>query len=105
MILAQLGSEGGSPLSFWLMMGALFLVMYALIIHPQRKQQKEHQKMLGEVARGDQVVTNGGIHGRVTGITDDVLTIEIAQNVKVKVNKTAIASRQTGDAKAEAAKS
>ena len=90
---------GGSPLSFWLMMGALFLVMYAVIIHPQRKQQKEHQKMLGELERGDQVVTSGGIHGRITGVADDVLTVEIADKVRVKMSKSAISVRNPGGAK------
>lgn len=84
---------GGSPMSFWLMMGALFLVMYAIIIHPQRKQQKEHQKMLGQLERGDHVVTSGGIHGRITGVADDVLTVEIAEKVRVKMNKSAVSAR------------
>ncbi|MBW2280338.1 MAG: preprotein translocase subunit YajC [Deltaproteobacteria bacterium] len=68
-----------------MVLGALFLVMYALIIHPQRKQQKEQAKMLGELSKGDAVVTTGGIYGRITGIADDVLTVEIGDGTKVKV--------------------
>ena len=86
---------GGSPLSFWLMMGALFLVMYAIIIHPQRKQQKEQQKMLSALEKGDNVVTSGGIHGRITGVADDILTVEIANNVRVKMNKSAVSALQS----------
>ncbi len=85
--------EGGSGLSMFLLLGAMFLFMYAIIIYPQRKQQKEHQKMLSQVERGDQVVTSGGIHGKVTGISDDVLTVEIADRVRVKLNKSAISNR------------
>ena len=77
----------------FLLLGAMFLFMYAIIIYPQRKQQKEHQKMLSQVERGDQVVTSGGIHGKVTGISDDVLTVEIADRVRIKLNKSAISNR------------
>jgi preprotein translocase subunit YajC len=89
--IAQTVPDGGaSPMTFWLMMGALFLVMYAIIIHPQRKQQKQHAKLLGDLKQGDQVVTSGGIHGRITGIADDVLTVEIANNTKVKMERSAV---------------
>lgn len=84
---------GGSPFSFWLMMGALFLVMYAVIIHPQRKQQKEQKKMLGELERGDTIVTSGGLYGRITGVSDDVLTVEIADKVRVKMSRSAVSAR------------
>ncbi len=84
---------GGSPFSFWLMMGALFLVMYAVIIHSQRKQQKEQKKMLGKLERGDTIVTSGGLHGRITGVSDDVLTVEIADKVRVKMSRSAVSVR------------
>ncbi len=94
--LAQAAPDGGgSPLSFWLMMGALFLVMYAIIIHPQRKQQKEQKEMLSALEKGDHVVTSGGIHGRITGVTVDILTVEIADRVRVKLNKSAVSARQS----------
>jgi len=85
--------EGGSGLGMFLLLGAMFLFMYAIIIYPQRKQQKEHQRMLSKVERGDQVVTSGGIHGKVTGISDDVVTVEIADRVRIKLSKSAISSR------------
>ncbi len=94
-LLAQIAPEGGSSLAPFMVLGALFLVMYALIIHPQRKQQKEHAKMLGGLSKGDQIITSGGIHGRITGIADDVLTVEIAPGVKVKMNKSGISSPQS----------
>ena len=77
---------------------AMLLIMYALIIRPQQRQQKEHQKMVSAIQRGDAVVTQGGIHGKVTGLSDDVLTVEIADKVKIKINRSAIAGR-TGSEK------
>ena len=87
------GDSGGGGIGFFLPLIALFLLMYALIIRPQQRQQKEQREMVAAVQRGDSVVTNGGIHGRVTGVSDDVLTVEIADHVRVKLNRTAIASR------------
>ncbi len=85
--------SGGGGIGIFLPLIAFFLIMYALMIRPQQKQQKEHKKMLAEVKRGDQIVTSGGIHGRVTGVTDDILTVEIAERVRVKLNKSAVSSR------------
>ena len=73
---------------------ALFLLMYALLIRPQQRQQKEHKAMVDALKQGDRVVTSGGIHGRITGITDDVITLEIAERVRIKVNRGAVATRQ-----------
>jgi preprotein translocase subunit YajC len=84
---------GGGPWQMLLLMGAIFIGMYALMIYPQRKQQREHEKMLQQIQRGDQVITSGGIHGRVTGVADDVLTVEIAERVRIKVNRSAIGVR------------
>jgi len=86
----------GADYSFLFLMGAMFVLFYALLIRPQQRQQKEHRKMLEQVQRGDQIVTNGGIHGRVTGITDDVLTVEIASNVRIKLQRSAVSSRTSG---------
>lgn len=80
----------GGPL---VLMIAMLLIMYALIIRPQQRQQKEHQKMVDAIQRGDSVVTQGGIHGKVTGLADDIVTVEIADKVRVKINRSAIAGR------------
>ena len=90
--------EGGGPggsFNFILLMLAMGLLLYALMIRPQQRQQKEKKKMLSEIKKGDQIVTSGGIHGRVTGVTDEMLTIEIADRVRVKLNRSAVASRTT----------
>jgi len=92
---AQTGPASPAPggLGLFLPLIAFFLLMYALIIRPQQRQQKEHRTMVGSLQKGDMIVTNGGIHGRVTGTTEEVLTVEIADRVRVKVNKSAVSSR------------
>ena len=65
-------------------------VMYFLMIRPQMKRAKEHRSMLEALSRGDEVITNGGIAGVVTDIGDNFVTVEIADNVRVRVQKSAI---------------
>ena len=65
----------------------IFLVMYFLMIRPQQKKAKEHQQMIQNLKKGDKIITGGGIHGRVTGTDDTTLTVEIADKVRVKVNR------------------
>ena len=66
--------------------------MYFLMIRPQQKRQKEHQEMIKNVRRGDQVVMSGGLIGKVSKVSDDnELELEIADNVKVRVSRSAIA--------------
>jgi preprotein translocase subunit YajC len=88
----------GSLLNMLLLFGAMGLLMYALLIRPQQRREKEHREMLARIEKGDQVVTTGGIHGRVTGVAEDVLTLEIAPNVRVKLAKGDIRSRKAGEA-------
>ena len=87
------GLGGGDPSQT--MMGLLplvlmFAIFYFLLIRPQQKRSKEHKALLESLKRGDDVVTSGGLHGKVTGITDEVLTLEVAPNVKVRVQRQAI---------------
>ena len=83
------GAEGGagllsSPLlPIILMLG----IMWFLMIRPQQKKQKEHREMLNNLKKGDMIVTSGGLHGRITGIAENVLTVEIADKVRVKVGR------------------
>jgi preprotein translocase subunit YajC len=78
---------GGGDLSFIIMMAILFLIFYFLIIRPQQKKQKEVRDMLSSLGYGDQVITTGGIHGKITGLTDTVVTLEIADKVRIKVSR------------------
>jgi len=66
-------------LTFFLMMGAIFAIFYGLVIRPQQKQQREREAFLKTAAKGDEVVTQGGIHGRVSAVENDVLEVEVAR--------------------------
>ena len=68
----------------------IFVVFYFLLIRPQQKKAKEHQQFLSNLRKGERVVTSGGIHGRITGLTDSTVTLEIADGVKIKVNRGSI---------------
>ena len=70
-----------------LMLPLMLVVFYFLLIRPQQKRAKEHQAMLSKIATGDEVVTTGGILGRVAGVGDGFLTLEIADGVRIKVQK------------------
>jgi preprotein translocase subunit YajC len=70
-------------------------VMYLLVMRPQMKKQKETQRMLSELKKGDDVVTTGGIIGRISGITDDIVTVQIQEGVRVRILRSAIAGRHT----------
>jgi preprotein translocase subunit YajC len=86
------GAAPGFDPVFLVMMVGMFAVFWFLVIRPQQKRAKEHRNMLGAIKRGDQVVTNGGIMGRVARIEGDgVLLVEIAPNVKVKCQQSMIA--------------
>ncbi|HVL77961.1 MAG TPA: preprotein translocase subunit YajC [Sphingomicrobium sp.] len=68
----------------WLL---IFLIFYMLLIRPQQKRMKEHQAAIGAIKKGDDVVTGGGIRGRVTKVTDEEAEVEIAQGVRIRVVK------------------
>jgi len=79
-----------NPIFSFLPLIALFVIFYFLMIRPQMKRQKEHRNLVAALAKGDEVVTNGGMAGRVEEVGESFLTIEIAPNVKVKLQKTAV---------------
>ena len=72
----------------------MFAIIYFLMIRPQQKQQKKHKAMIGALKKGDKVITNSGIFGTVTGMTEAVLTIEIAKNVHIRVLRGQVAGLQ-----------
>ncbi len=81
---------GGLGMSGLLFPVVLIAVMYFLMIRPQMKRAKEHKGMLEKLARGDEVITSGGIAGTVTEIGDNFVTIEVADNVRLRVQKAAV---------------
>ncbi len=75
-----------------LMMGAFVAVFYFLLIRPQQKKAREHQALVAKLAAGDEVVTNGGMLGRVTEVGETFVTLEVADGVRIKVQRFQIAS-------------
>jgi preprotein translocase subunit YajC len=76
----------------------MFVIFYFLLIKPQQKRQKEHAELVKALKAGDKVLTNGGIFGEVTQVSDRYITVEIADKVRVKVSPGSITGRLTGDA-------
>lgn len=87
---AQADSGGGGGLISILPMVLIFVVFYFLLIRPQQKRAKEHRAMVAAVVKGDEVVTNGGVLGKVTQVDDNFVSVDIASGVNVKVQRSAI---------------
>ncbi len=75
----------------------IFVIFYFLLIRPQQKKQQQHQQMLQNVKRGDRIITTGGLYGTIESIDEKVIQLKIANQVKVKVSRSAIAGVQTGE--------
>jgi preprotein translocase subunit YajC len=86
------GGEGGNPLIAFLPFILIFVIIYFLMMRPQIKKQKEKQKMLEALKKGDNVVTMGGIHGKVVGFADENKTVivKVDDNVKLNIDKSAV---------------
>ena len=78
------------------MFGAIFLIFYFLLIRPQRKQQKSHDEMVKSLSRGDEVVTIGGIIGKIVHLTDDRMTIKTADETRLEVERSKIGRKASG---------
>ena len=85
------GGQGGFGMFLPLIL--LFGIFYFLLIRPQQKRQREHKELLSNLKKGDQVITAGGLHGRITGLTDTVVTLEITEKVRVKVARSQISTK------------
>lgn len=83
---------GGSLVSTLIMFGAIFAIFYFMIIRPQQKKAKEREKLLSNLEKGDKIVTSGGVHATIIGLEEKTALIEIAPNVKVKIERSAIGS-------------
>ena len=84
------GGQGGSLLSTMMPLVVIFAIFYFLMIRPQQKAQKKHKEMLSQIKKGDKIITRGGMHGVVHGIADNIVTVEVAENVRIKFNREAI---------------
>lgn len=92
---AQAGGNGtptSNPLVSFLPLIVIFVLFYFLLIRPQSKKQKEHRQMLDALGSGDEVVTGGGLLGKITEVGEQYVTVEFADNVRMKVQKNTIAA-------------
>ncbi|HWR96186.1 MAG TPA: preprotein translocase subunit YajC [Arenimonas sp.] len=85
-------AQQGSPMSLLVMMVLFFAVFYFMAIRPQMKKAKEHRALLSGLSKGDEVLTNGGVAGRIDDLGESFVTVEIADGVKVKIQKNAISA-------------
>ena len=91
---APASGSGGGPFGGGLggivPMIAIFGIMYFLILRPQSKKAKEHQAMLADLKKGDEVVTSGGVIGKISGITDSELTLQVQEGVRLRVTRASV---------------
>ncbi|ODN41945.1 preprotein translocase subunit YajC [Piscirickettsia litoralis] len=81
--------SGGGSLAF---LAVFILIFYFLLIRPQSKRAKEHRKLLSELTKGDEVATSGGVLGKVSKVEESIVTIEIANGIEIKVQKSAVSA-------------
>ncbi|MFQ6070896.1 MAG: preprotein translocase subunit YajC [Candidatus Aminicenantales bacterium] len=88
----QPAARGGSPLQALIPFILIFVIFYLLFIMPQRKKQKKHQEMVGQLKPGDKIVTTGGIYGTIMGVKKDRFELKVSSNVKIEITKNAVAA-------------
>jgi len=75
----------------------IFVIMYFMVIRPQQKKTKEHQELLNKLKKNDEVMTSGGIYGKVVALAENVVTLEVAPNVRIRVHRPQISAVVTGE--------
>ena len=85
------GGEGTGGFTGFIPIILMFVIFYFLLIRPQQKKQKDQRNMVSNLTKGDRIITSGGLHGRITGLDDATLTLEIADKVRVKVGRSSVA--------------
>lgn len=88
--LAQAAPSGGGALGQFVPLIAIFAIFYFLVLRPQSKKAKEHQKLLSELKKGDEVVTSGGIIGKISGLTDTELVLQVQEGVRLRVTRASV---------------
>jgi preprotein translocase subunit YajC len=86
------GDGGGNPLMGLLLPILILVLFYFLFIRPQQKRAKEHSQMISELTEGDEVVSSGGLAGKITAVDDNFVSLEIADNVEVRLQKKAVSN-------------
>ena len=86
------GGQGAAGFSGFIPIILMFVIFYFLLIRPQQKRQKDHRSMVSNLKKGDRIITSGGLYGRITGIDETALTVEIADKVRVKVARSNVSA-------------
>lgn len=96
--MGQGGAADGGAAGFasFIPLVLMFVIFYFLLIRPQQKRNKEHRSLIANLKKGDRIITTGGLHGRVTGLDEVTLTVEIADKVRVKINRANVAGVVAG---------
>ena len=91
------GVGGPGPMMTLIPFALIFVIMYFMVIRPQQKKGKEHQEMLNKLKKNDEVMTSGGIYGKVIDLKETVVTLEVAPNVRIRVHRPQISAVLTGE--------
>ena len=83
---------GGGAFAGFIPLILMFVIFYFLMIRPQQKRNKDHRQMISNLKKGDRIITSGGLHGRITGLDENTMTVEIADKVRVKVARSNVAA-------------
>lgn len=86
---AQAGPQGAG-IEFFLMIGVFFLIMYFMIIRPQSKRAKEHKQLVESLSKGDEIITSGGMAGKITSVDDAFVQLEVAPGVDIRMQRQAV---------------
>lgn len=97
-------APAGGGLTQFIPLILIFVVFYFLLIRPQQKKAKEQQDFLSNLKKGDKIMTGGGIHGQITGLTDSAVTLEIADGIRIKAHRGYVLGIPSVDSKDVAAK-
>ena len=92
------GASPGGGFSAFVPLILMFGIFYFLLIRPQQKKAKAHREMIGDLKKGDRIVSSGGLHGRITGLDENTLTVEIADQVRVKISRSNVSVLMQGSA-------
>ncbi len=95
------GAHGGqgNPIMAFLPLVVIFLIFYFLLIRPQQKKQKQHQEFLQSLKKGDEVITSGGVIGRIVSLSENIVSLEVAPKVVIRVARSQIAGRPATESK------
>lgn len=101
-ILLQASGSGGSTMQSLILFGGIAIIFYFFMIRPQQKKQKDQKKFISDIKKGDRIVTIGGVHGRISDMDEETVTIDVEKGAKIKFERSAIsleASKKLAESK------